>query len=89
MFDRTAVKDRVNSLVSPLLAKRGVTRIVKDDEDLGECGLSSLDFVNLMLAVESEFDLKIPDSAMTPANFRSLARINALVARTMTQGLAA
>jgi len=28
-------------------------------EDLTESGLSSLDMVNLMLAVEGEFDLKI------------------------------
>jgi acyl carrier protein len=35
--------------------------------------------VNLMLAVEAEFDVKIPDRDMTPANFRSVARIEALV----------
>jgi acyl carrier protein len=35
--------------------------------------------VNLMLAVESEFGLKIPDRDMTPANFRSILRIDALV----------
>ena len=47
--------------------------------DLTECGLSSLDMVNLMLAVESEFDVKIPDRDMTPSNFRTKARIDALV----------
>jgi acyl carrier protein len=47
---------------------------------LAECGLSSLDMVNLMLAVESEFDVKIPDRDMTPANFRTIGRIDALVA---------
>jgi acyl carrier protein len=46
---------------------------------LTACGLSSLDLVNLMLAVETEFGLKIPDRDMTPANFRSIARIDALV----------
>jgi acyl carrier protein len=35
--------------------------------------------VNLILAVESEFDVKIPDRDMTPANFRTMARIEALV----------
>src|SRR6476620_2487920 len=42
-------------------------------------GLSSLDMVNLMLAVEAEFDLKIPDREMTPSNFRSIAHIVRLV----------
>jgi acyl carrier protein len=71
--------DRVTSLVRELLAKRSVTRPVGDDEDLTEAGLTSLDMVNLMLAVEAEFDLKIPDRDMTPANFRTIARIDALV----------
>jgi len=35
--------------------------------------------VNLMLAVEAEFDLKIPDRDMTPGNFRTIARIEVLV----------
>ena len=47
--------------------------------DLSASGLSSLDMVNLMLAVEAEFDLKIPDREMTPSNFRSIAHIVRLV----------
>jgi acyl carrier protein len=39
--------------------------------------------VNLMLAVEGEFDLKISDQDMTPSNFRSIARIEALVGALM------
>jgi acyl carrier protein len=35
--------------------------------------------VNLMLAVETEFDIKIPDRDMTPSNFRSIAQIDKLV----------
>jgi acyl carrier protein len=76
----SAVTDRIAGLVRQLLAKRSIERTVGPDEDLAERGLSSLDMVNLMLAVESEFDVKIPDRDMTPANFRSIARIDALVA---------
>ncbi len=81
MLDRinSSVTDRIAGLVRQLLAKRAIERAVGRDEDLAECGLSSLDMVNLMLAVESEFDVKIPDRDMTPANFRSIARIDALV----------
>jgi acyl carrier protein len=75
----SAVTDRIAGLVSQLFAKRSIERTVGPDEDLAECGLSSLDMVNLMLAVESEFDVKIPDRDMTPANFRTIARIDALV----------
>ena len=72
MLDRSnsSPVERVTALVRELLAKRSVTRPVENDEDLAEAGLTSLDMVNLMLAVEAEFDLKIPDHDMTPANFR-------------------
>ena len=82
MLDRinSSAADRIAALAQKLLAKRGIERAVGRDQDLTESGLSSLDMVNLMLAVEAEFDLKIPDRDMTPANFRSVAQIDALVA---------
>lgn len=81
MLDRTnfSSKHRVVDLVSQILARRSIDRPVSDFDDLRECGLSSLDLVNLMLAVESEFDVKIPDKDMTPSNFRSVSKIDALV----------
>jgi acyl carrier protein len=39
--------------------------------------------VNLMLAVENEFDIKIPDRDMTPSNFRSIAQIDKLLGALM------
>ncbi len=82
MLDRASsdVSERVAALVRQLLAKRSIERPVGCAEDLAESGLSSLDLVNLMLAVEAEFDLSIPERDMRPANFRSIARIEALVA---------
>jgi acyl carrier protein len=71
--------DRIAALVRAILEKRGAARPVGRDDALSDCGISSLDMVNLMLAVEAEFGLKIPDREMTPSNFRSIARIEALV----------
>lgn len=88
MLDRgnSNVSERVNALVRALLAKRSIDRPLGPDDDLGENGLSSLDLVNLMLSVEAEFDLKIPERDMRPANFRSVARIESLVADLMHLG---
>jgi diaminopimelate decarboxylase len=72
--------DRVTSIVREVLERRGVDRHVAVDEDLREAGLNSLDMVNLMLAIESEFELKIPDAEMTLRNFRTIAVIEAFVA---------
>ena len=81
MLDRAAVDiaDRVALLVRRIMQKRAIARAAGPDEDLRAAGLSSLDIVNLMLAVEEEFAVKIPEREMTPANFRSIARIAEVV----------
>jgi acyl carrier protein len=71
--------DRVASLVRRVLGKRGVLGPIGCDDDLRASGLSSLDVVNLMLCVEGEFGIKIPERDMTPANFRSITRIATLI----------
>jgi len=76
---QTSPAERIGTLVQKLLAKRLVLTPAGRGDDLTEIGLTSLDMVNLMLAVESEFNVKIPDKDMTPANFRTMARIEALV----------
>jgi len=83
VLDRAAASAtaRITALAAAFLAKRGVDRAVGLDEDLTASGLNSLDMVNLMLAVEAAFAIKIPDRDMTPANFRTVARIAAVVER--------
>jgi acyl carrier protein len=55
------------------------------DTQLSDLGISSLKMVNLMLAVELEFDIAIPQSDITPENFQSLTSIRALVEKTLGQ----
>lgn len=75
------VTDRVTALVRAILHKRAITRPVGHDDDLRAAGLSSLDIVNLMLAVEAEFAVNIPERDMTSRNFRSIAAIAALLCK--------
>lgn len=69
----------VFSIVTGLLRQRGLPHELAPDQPLYDAGLNSLDMVNLMLAVEGEFDLEIPPQHMTPENFRSVAAIGRLV----------
>jgi acyl carrier protein len=55
------------------------------EAQLSDLGISSLKMVNLMLAVELEFDIAIPQSDITPENFHSVAAIQSLVVRTLSQ----
>jgi acyl carrier protein len=72
-------RERVAALVRRILAARGIERPFSAEDDLREIGLTSLDMVNLVLAVESELAVSIPERDITPANFRSVASIEALV----------
>jgi acyl carrier protein len=54
-------------------------------QKLSDLGISSLKMVNLMLAVEVEFDIAIPQTDITPENFHSLDSIRLLVNRTLEQ----
>lgn len=75
-------RDRITAITVKMLLKRGVTAIPGSDDNLREAGLTSLDMVNLMLAIEAEFDIEIPQSAMTPDNFDTVGAIERLVAVT-------
>ncbi len=50
--------------------------------------MSSIKMVDLMLSVESEFDLAIPQADINPENFASLASIEALISRMLDGGVA-
>jgi acyl carrier protein len=71
--------DRVLAVVQRLLTQRSISRPIDPADDLRDAGLTSMDMVNLVLAVESEFDLMIPESSITPAHFRSVAAISSLI----------
>jgi len=77
-----SAKDRITAIASRMLLKRGVTTIPGSTDNLRDAGLTSLDMVNLMLAVEAEFDIEIPQSAMTPDNFDTIAAMDSLVSVT-------
>jgi len=75
-------RDRITAIAVKMLLKRGVSAIPGSEDNLRDAGLTSLDMVNLMLAVEAEFDIEIPQSAMTPDNFDTVAAMEKLIAVT-------
>ena len=77
-----SAKDRITAIASRMLLKRGVTTIPGSTDNLRDAGLTSLDMVNLMLAIEAEFDIEIPQSAMTPENFDTITAMESLVSVT-------
>ena len=76
-------RDRLFGLVEQILAKSPLARRVSVNDPLTAAGLSSLDMVQLMLAVEADFAITIPVTEITPENFRSIATIEALIDKIM------
>jgi len=70
---------RIAAVVLRLLTERSITHRVGPSEDLREAGLTSMDMLHLVLAVEAEFDLEIPENHISPANFRCIDAISKLV----------
>jgi acyl carrier protein len=76
------LRTRLLTLVGQILNKADAHNLPVDAR-LSELGMSSIKMVNLMLAVEMEFDVTIPQSDITPENFRSIGTIDALLTRLL------
>lgn len=48
---------------------------LSDESDLYNAGLSSLATVSVMLALEDEFDIELPDNMLSRKTFESIASI--------------
>jgi acyl carrier protein len=78
-----ALRQRLLGLVEKVLERPGAGPSLAPEAALSELGVSSLKMVSLMLSVEMEFDLSIPQNEITPENFRSINSVEALVTRLL------
>lgn len=75
------LRERLIALVRRILGPPAAHRPLPIDARLAELGMSSLKMVNLMLAMEVEFDIAIPQEEITPENFVSIASVEAVIQR--------
>ncbi|WP_315740612.1 MULTISPECIES: phosphopantetheine-binding protein [unclassified Bradyrhizobium] len=83
------VSRRIVALVRDILAQNSTAADVAADAKLVDVGLTSMDMVNLMLAIEAEFDFTIPQELITPENFQSVATLERLVSGQLAAAKAA
>lgn len=72
---------KVAAIVGEILAKHAVSGPLAPDAELAKLGLTSIDMVELMLAVEAEFDIMIPAPDITTESFRSIRSIDLLIGK--------
>ncbi|WP_315769370.1 MULTISPECIES: phosphopantetheine-binding protein [unclassified Bradyrhizobium] len=85
----TDVRSRIVALVRGILAQNSISAELSPEVLLVDAGLTSMDMVNLMLAVEAEFDFTIPQEQITPENFQSIATLERLVSGQLQAATAA
>jgi acyl carrier protein len=73
------VQGRLLALVKSILKQNAIAADLEPATLLVDVGLTSMDMVNLMLAVEAEFDFTIPQADITPENFQSVATLERLI----------
>ncbi|WP_315778505.1 MULTISPECIES: phosphopantetheine-binding protein [unclassified Bradyrhizobium] len=83
------VSRRIVALVRDILAQNSTAADVAADAKLVDVGLTSMDMVNLMLAIEAGFDFTIPQELITPENFQSIATLERLVSGQLAAAKAA
>lgn len=59
---------------------------IADGEDLYEAGLTSRASVNVMLALEDEFDIEFPDSMLNRHMFQSITAIRDGISTILEEG---
>jgi acyl carrier protein len=73
------VQGRIFALVELILEQNSIAVEVYPESRLVDVGLTSMDMVNLMLGVEAEFDMTIPQSEITPENFQSVKTLELMI----------
>jgi acyl carrier protein len=87
MQDLTAsVQDRVLSVVRTILGQNAINLDVNPESRLVDIGLDSMGMVALMLKVEAEFDLTLPQLEITPENFQSVKTVEMMILKQLGPG---
>jgi acyl carrier protein len=70
---------RLLDLIRPLLRLLPADQTLAMDAELGKLGLDSLQSIDLLMALEQEFNVQIPDEKITVESFTTPANILALI----------
>jgi acyl carrier protein len=77
--------EQLIALIRHILGPPAAARPLPIDARLADLGMSSLKMVNLMLSLEVQFDVAIPQAEINPENFVSIASVQALIVRLRDQ----
>ena len=76
-------RERLIRVVQQILGAGAAASPMPIDARFSELGLNSIKMVSLMLAIETEFELTIPQDDITPENFTSIATVEAMIEKIL------
>ncbi|CAM3178974.1 MULTISPECIES: acyl carrier protein [Actinomycetes] len=77
------MKDQIRDILAAHGRLAVDAQSVEDDADLYELGLTSHASVNVMLALEDEFDVEFPDEDLKKATFATVSNLEAVVSKLL------
>jgi acyl carrier protein len=77
--DRNTVANRIRAVLAAHGRLGTDAMLLEAGDDLYAAGLTSLASVNVMLALEAEFDIEFPDNLLNRSAFASVGAIEAAV----------
>jgi acyl carrier protein len=81
----TELTDSIRTLIAE---NSGIelTAAIANDDDLFAHGLQSLDCVRILVAVEDEFEIELPNEKIERSIFASVVNLTAAVAESLPEG---
>lgn len=78
-------RERLIRVVQQILGAGAAASPMPIDARFSELGLNSIKMVSLMLAIETEFELEIPQDDITPENFTSIETVEAMIETVLSK----
>ena len=81
------IRSRVLTVIGNILKQNAIVADVRPETQLVDIGLNSTDMVALMLGVEAEFNMTLPQPEITPENFESVRTLESMICKLGLAGL--
>ena len=75
------IRSRVLTVIQNILKQNAMVADVQPEMQLVDIGLNSTDMVALMLGVEAEFNMILPQPEITPENFKSVRTLESMIVK--------
>ncbi len=80
------IRSRVLTVIQNILKQNAIVAHVHPEMQLVDIGLNSTDMVALMLGVEAEFNMILPQPEITPENFKSVRTLESMILKLDPRG---